>query len=86
MKRSVNPHAYPVGLEKGLFELRQGMILQERGLEGQKGTRRHEGHEEGVRDGEGVARRGVFRGHGLIGKVKCGVSTLYRVFIDWEVV
>jgi len=32
VKRSVNPHQYPVGLEKGLFELRQQMILEERGV------------------------------------------------------
>ena len=32
VKRAVNPHQYPVGLEKELFELRQQMILQERGV------------------------------------------------------
>jgi nicotinate phosphoribosyltransferase len=30
--RAVNPHQYPVGLEKGLFELRQRMILEARGV------------------------------------------------------
>jgi nicotinate phosphoribosyltransferase len=30
IKRGVNPHAYPVGLEKNLFDLRQRMILAER--------------------------------------------------------
>jgi nicotinate phosphoribosyltransferase len=30
IKRAVNPHAYPVGLEKGLFDLRQQMILDAR--------------------------------------------------------
>ncbi len=32
VKRPVNPHQYPVGLEKGLYDLRQNMILEERGV------------------------------------------------------
>jgi nicotinate phosphoribosyltransferase len=32
IKRAVNPHQYPVGLEKGLFELRRQMILDARGV------------------------------------------------------
>jgi len=32
VKRFVNPHQYPVGLEKGLFELRTRLILEARGL------------------------------------------------------
>ncbi len=32
VKRFVNPHQYPVGLEKGLFDLRTRLILQARGL------------------------------------------------------
>jgi nicotinate phosphoribosyltransferase len=32
--RSVNPHAYPVGLEKRLDDLRNHLILQARGLSG----------------------------------------------------
>ena len=32
IKRPVNPHLYPVGLEKGLFELRHEMILKARGV------------------------------------------------------
>jgi nicotinate phosphoribosyltransferase len=31
VKRSVNPHQYPVGLEKSLFDLRHQMVLAERG-------------------------------------------------------
>jgi nicotinate phosphoribosyltransferase len=30
--RAVHPHQYPVGLERGLFELRQRMILEARGV------------------------------------------------------
>ena len=30
VKRFVNPHQYPVGLEKGLFDLRTRLILQTR--------------------------------------------------------
>lgn len=32
IKRFVNPHQYRVGLEKGLFELRRQMMLEERGV------------------------------------------------------
>jgi nicotinate phosphoribosyltransferase len=32
VKRFVNPHQYPVGLEKGLFDLRTRLILEARGL------------------------------------------------------
>jgi nicotinate phosphoribosyltransferase len=32
VKRFVNPHQYPVGLEKGLFELRTRLVLEARGL------------------------------------------------------
>lgn len=32
LKRFVNPHQYPVGLEKNLFELRTRLVLQARGL------------------------------------------------------
>jgi nicotinate phosphoribosyltransferase len=32
IKRPMNPHQYPVGLDKDLFEFRQNMILQERGV------------------------------------------------------
>jgi nicotinate phosphoribosyltransferase len=32
VKRGVHPHQYPVGLEKGLYDLRQRMILEERGV------------------------------------------------------
>jgi len=32
VKRFVNPHEYPVGLEKGLFDLRTELILEARGL------------------------------------------------------
>jgi nicotinate phosphoribosyltransferase len=32
IKRAVNPHQYPVGLEKNLFDLRHRMILEERGV------------------------------------------------------
>jgi nicotinate phosphoribosyltransferase len=32
IKRAVNPHQYPVGLERGLFELRHRMILEARGV------------------------------------------------------
>lgn len=33
IKRFVNPHRYPVGLERGLFDLKTHLILQARGLE-----------------------------------------------------
>jgi nicotinate phosphoribosyltransferase len=33
IKRLVNPHRYPVGLERGLFDLKTHLILQARGLE-----------------------------------------------------
>lgn len=33
VKRFVNPHQYPVGLERGLFDLKTHLILQARGLE-----------------------------------------------------
>ena len=33
VKRLVNPHRYPVGLERGLFDLKTHLILQARGLE-----------------------------------------------------
>lgn len=33
VKRLVNPHRYPVGLEKGLFDLKTRLVLQARGLE-----------------------------------------------------
>jgi nicotinate phosphoribosyltransferase len=32
VKRFVNPHQYPVGLEKGLFDLRTRLVLEARGL------------------------------------------------------
>jgi nicotinate phosphoribosyltransferase len=32
IKRPMNPHQYPVGLEKGLYQLRQQMVLEERGV------------------------------------------------------
>ena len=32
IKRVVNPHQYPVGLDKGLYELRHRMILEARGV------------------------------------------------------
>ena len=32
IKRSVNPHQYPVGLERGLFDLRTRLILEARGV------------------------------------------------------
>jgi nicotinate phosphoribosyltransferase len=32
VKRFVNPHRYPVGLELGYFERRTRLILEERGL------------------------------------------------------
>jgi len=34
VKRFVNPHAYPVGLERGLHELKTRLILKARGVEG----------------------------------------------------
>ncbi len=34
VKRFVNPHQYPVGLERGLFDLRTRLILEARGHEG----------------------------------------------------
>ena len=33
VKRFANPHRYPVGLERGLFDLKTHLILQARGLE-----------------------------------------------------
>jgi nicotinate phosphoribosyltransferase len=33
VKRFANPHQYPVGLERGLFDLKTRLILQARGLE-----------------------------------------------------
>ena len=33
IKRFLNPHIYPVGLERGLHELRTGLVLKARGLE-----------------------------------------------------
>ncbi|HWM91886.1 MAG TPA: nicotinate phosphoribosyltransferase [Thermoanaerobaculia bacterium] len=39
VKRLVNPHRYPAGLEKGLFDLKTRLILQARGLEHEEGTR-----------------------------------------------
>ena len=33
VKRLINPHAYPVGLEPGLFDLRNRLILEARGVE-----------------------------------------------------
>jgi nicotinate phosphoribosyltransferase len=33
IKRFANPHRYPVGLERGLFDLKTHLILQARGLE-----------------------------------------------------
>jgi nicotinate phosphoribosyltransferase len=33
MKRFVNPHQYPVGLEKSLFDLRTRLVLEARGLQ-----------------------------------------------------
>ena len=33
IKRFANPHQYPVGLERGLFDLKTHLILQARGLE-----------------------------------------------------
>ena len=35
VKRFVNPHQYPVGLEKGLFDVRTRLILEARGLPAQ---------------------------------------------------
>jgi nicotinate phosphoribosyltransferase len=32
VKRLVNPHRYPVGLERGLFDLKTRLVLQARGL------------------------------------------------------
>jgi nicotinate phosphoribosyltransferase len=32
VKRFLNPHQYPVGLEEGLFDLKTRLILQHRGL------------------------------------------------------
>ncbi|MGH9362524.1 MAG: nicotinate phosphoribosyltransferase, partial [Thermoanaerobaculia bacterium] len=32
IKRLVNPHRYPAGLEKGLFDLKMRLILEARGL------------------------------------------------------
>ena len=32
VRRFVNPHRFPVGLEKGLFDLRTRLILEARGL------------------------------------------------------
>jgi nicotinate phosphoribosyltransferase len=36
VKRFVNPHRYPVGLELGYFELKTRLILEARGLAAQK--------------------------------------------------
>ena len=33
IKRFMNPHAYPVGLEKGLFDLKTRLVLEARGIE-----------------------------------------------------
>ena len=33
VKRFLNPHQYPVGLEKGLFDLKTRLIMKARGLE-----------------------------------------------------
>ncbi|HET9227760.1 MAG TPA: nicotinate phosphoribosyltransferase, partial [Thermoanaerobaculia bacterium] len=33
IKRFVNPHRYPVGLERGLFDLKTRLILKARGIE-----------------------------------------------------
>lgn len=33
-KRFLNPHAYPAGIERGLFDLRTKMIIDVRGQEG----------------------------------------------------
>jgi nicotinate phosphoribosyltransferase len=36
VKRFVNPHAYPVGLERGLHEMKTRLILEARGVEGKR--------------------------------------------------
>jgi nicotinate phosphoribosyltransferase len=32
IKRFINPHQYPVGLEEGLHELKTGLVLKARGF------------------------------------------------------
>jgi len=34
VKRFVNPHEYPTGLEQGLFEYKTGLVLAARGVRG----------------------------------------------------